>query len=451
MNYFVPKNSPCDSRRFQIYARAFLARIQKVAVLMKTKRSSIAPITGCLIIQVCVGILYLWSVFKTPIMTSFDWSKEAATMVSSYMLFAFVTGNLLGGFLNDKKGPRLTSIVGVVMFSLGVGLTGLLTKATVNWMYLTYCVLGGLGSGFAYGACISCIQKWLPHRKGLASGLAVSAFAFSTVIFTPVSQALMAAHTTGGVVDFKPVFLTLAAVFFIAGIAGTVFVRLPKQEYLRLLPAAPASGKIFTGRDFKLLEAMKKPTFWYIFIELLFINGAWTLSVPLIKNLGMQRGLSEAAAILVVSLTGIFNAGGRLIMATLSDKLGRSTTIIVLSALTFIGAVLMILNSQGAGFIIAICIIAFGYGGPASTNAAFTTDFFGSKNSGTNYGVIMLALGFSSVLFNTVSAYILKGDITSTYIMAAASTVVPVIMMLLINGRVKKIRQETASLAKNSA
>jgi OFA family oxalate/formate antiporter-like MFS transporter len=414
---------------------------------VKTRRSSIVPIIGCLVIQICVGILYLWSIFKTPIMNSFDWSKESATMVSSYMLFAFVTGNLIGGLINDKKGPRLTAITGIVMFSAGVSLTGLLTKDTINWMNLTYCVLGGLGSGIAYGACISCIQKWLPHRKGLASGLAVSAFAFSTVLFTPISQALMTANTVNGVVNFRPVFLTLAAVFFVVGIIGTIFIKLPTAEYFRSFHDAPASEKIFTGRNFTLYEAMKKPVFWLIFIELLFINGTWTLSIPLIKNLGMQRGLTEDTAILIVSLTGIFNAAGRLIMAAVSDKIGRVSTIIILSVLTFIGAILMILNVPVAGFIIAICIIAFGYGGPASTNAALVTDFFGPKNSGTNYGVVMLALGFSSVLFNTISSYFLNGDITKTYIMAAASAIVPIIMMIIINSRMKKVRTEAVSLS----
>lgn len=418
---------------------------------MKTKRLSILPVASCLVIMICVGILYLWSVFKSPIMKSFDWPLESATMVSSYMLFAFCAGNLFGGILNDKKGPRLTAILGVVMFSLGIGLTAFLTKATINWMYLTYCVLGGLGSGFAYGACISCVQKWLPHRKGLACGLSVSAFAFSTVIFTPVSQALMAAFSADGIVEFKPVFLTLAGVFLIFGLLATFFVRLPGSEYLAALPQTPVSTRVFIGRDLTLLEAMKKPTFWLIFMELLFINGTWTLTVPLIKNLGMVRGLSESVAILVVSLTGVFNAAGRLIMAAVSDKLGRTTTIIILSVMTFIGAVLMILNVQGAGFVFAICIIAFGYGGPASINAAFATDFFGPKNSGTNYGVIMLALGFSSMLFNTISAYFLRGDVTKTYIMAAASAVVPVLMMILVNIRVKKIRNETAPLAKSNA
>ncbi len=407
---------------------------------MKRKSSPIAPVIGCLIIQICVGILYLWSAFKAPITESFNWTSEAATMVSSYMLFAFVSGNLIGGFLNDKKGPRLTATIGIIMFALGVGITGLLNESTINWMYLTYCVIGGLGSGFAYGACISCVQKWLPHRRGLASGLTVSAFAFSTVVFAPVSNALMKAFTVDGVVDFQPVFLILSGVFLVAGIIGSILVKLPDETYLKTLPTTPVSAKVHTGKECTLGQAMKTLPFWCIFIELLFINGTWTLSIPLIKGLGIERGLTEAAAIATLSVTGIFNAGGRLIMATLSDKIGRTTTIIVLSVLTFIGAGLIMLGVQGAGFIVAICVIAFGYGGPASTNAAFTTDFFGAKNSGTNYGVIMLALGFSSILFNAISTNILQGDVTKTYTMAAASAVIPIIMMIIINGYVKKQR-----------
>ena len=410
----------------------------KETLTMRTRQSAVLPVIGCVIIQICVGILYLWSVFKTPMVNSFNWSVQSATMVSSYMLFAFVTGNLIGGFLNDKKGPRLTAVIGIAMFSIGIGLTGFLTEDTIGWMNLTYCVLGGLGSGFAYGACISCVQKWLPHRRGLASGITVSAFAFSTVIFAPVSNALMKAHMVNGVVDFKPVFLTLAAVFLVVGIIGCFFVRLPDAAYIKTLPTTPVSAKIHTGKDRTIGQAIKTLPFWCIFLELIFINGTWTLSIPLIKGLGIERGLTEAAAIAALSITGIFNAGGRLIMSTLSDKIGRTTTIIVLSAMTFIGAVLIMLNVQGAGFIVAICIIAFGYGGPASTNAAFTTDFFGAKNSGTNYGVIMLALGFSSVIFNTISTHLLQGDVTKTYMMAAASAIIPIIMMLIINRYMKK-------------
>jgi OFA family oxalate/formate antiporter-like MFS transporter len=414
---------------------------------MKKKSSAIAPIIGCLVIQVCVGILYLWSVFKTPIVQSFDWSKEAAQMVSSYMLFAFCAGNLIGGFLNDKKGPKITAILGVVMFAVGIGLTGLLTSETIGLMNITYCVLGGLGSGFAYGACISCVQKWLPHRRGLASGLAVSSFAFSTVVFAPVSRWLMGMFTNPqtGLVDFMPVFLILGGVFLVFGLIGCMFVKLPDQEYIKNLPTV-SSSKVHTGKDYTLTQAMKTLPFWCIFLSILFINGTWTLTVPLIKDLGMDRGLTEGAAIFAVSFTGIANSLGRLVMATLSDKIGRTTTIIVLSLITLAGAILMIFVG-GYSYIIVVAVIAFGYGGPASTNAAITTDFFGSKNSGTNYGVAMLALGFSSVIFNFISSTFLKGNVTPTYIMAAITAVIPIIMMLIINKCLKEEKEQRRSVS----
>jgi OFA family oxalate/formate antiporter-like MFS transporter len=266
-----------------------------------------------------------------------------------------------------------------------------------------------------------------------ASGIAVSAFAFSTVIFTPVSKWLMTLHTVGSVVNFKPVFLTLSVVFFLAGMLGTLFVRLPGEAYLKSLPAEPVCTKVFTGKNLTLGQAMKTLPFWCIFLEILFINGTWTLAVPLIVDQGIKHGLTEAAAVATLTVTGIFNAGGRLVMAVVSDKLGRTFTIIILAVLTLFGSVLMILGVPGFGYTAAVCIIAFGYGGPASINAAFTTDFFGPENSGTNYGAAMLALGFSSVLFNSVSAHFLKGNFTKTFIMAAATAVIPILLMLLVS------------------
>jgi OFA family oxalate/formate antiporter-like MFS transporter len=199
------------------------------------------------------------------------------------MIFAFVFGNLIGGFLNDKKGPKVTCFVGVILFSLGVGLTSLLTESSITLIYVTYAIMGGLGSGFAYGACISCIQKWLPHRRGLASGLACGAFGLSTVVFTPLSNALMNAFSTDGVVNFTPVFLILAALFAVVGLIACCFVNLPSEEYIKSLnlPAKAASG----GENYTLGQAMKMPAFWCLFFSIFFINGTWNLCVPLIKDL----------------------------------------------------------------------------------------------------------------------------------------------------------------------
>lgn len=413
---------------------------------MKKSKSCIPAIVGALVVQLCVGILYLWSALRADIVKSFNWSDSAAGMVSSYMLFAFVFGSLIGGFINDKKGPKLTCVLGVILFSLGVGLTALLTESTIALLNLTYAIMAGLGSGFAYGSCISCIQKWLPHKRGLASGLACGAFGLSTVVFTPLSTVLMDLfRSDAGIVNFTPVFLILAGVFAVLGLVACCFISLPDEEYLKKLnlPAAATSGAV----NFTLGQSMKTPAFWALFFSIFFINGTWNLCVPLIKNLGIVRGLTPTAAVFCVTFTGVTNAAGRLIMATLSDKIGRSNTMYVLCGITLLGAILMTFIT-GYGYFVTIALIAFAYGGPSALNAALCTDLFGPKNSGTNYGVAMLALGFSSVFFNFISNNLINASVNveagtavgimPTFIMGAVTAVIPVFLMIYIDRYLKK-------------
>lgn len=411
---------------------------------MKNRKNPWVSIIACLVVQLCVGILYLWSAFRSNIVAAYGWTPSAATMVSSFMLFAFVFGNLIGGIINDRKGPKLTCILGVALFSVGVILSAFVKSAGL--FYLTYAIMAGLGSGFAYGACISCIQKWLPHKRGLASGLACGAFGLSTVVFTPVSNMLMNANMNEeGIVNFVPVFLTLGIVFAILGFAACLFISLPGEEYLAglNLPAKAVAGNV----NFTLGQAIRKPAFWALFFSIFFINGTWNLCVPLIRDLGIVRGLSAEMAIACVSFTGITNAAGRLIMAALSDKIGRTNTMYVLCGLTLLGAILMTFIG-GMGYFVTIAIIAFAYGGPSALNAALSTDLFGPKNSGTNYGVAMLALGFSSIFFNWVSSTFLHASvdvntmsavgINSTFIMGAITAIIPVFLMMYINRYLKK-------------
>lgn len=393
-----------------------------------TKRSTnvnrVTSIAGCLLVQLCVGIIYLWSIFKTPMAASFGCPVEDLNMVSSYMLTAFVIGCFLGGLLNDRKGPKLTCLLGVQLFSAGIVMTAWLTSSTVELVNLTYAGLGGLGSGLSYSACVSCVQKWLPERRGLATGLAVSAFGLSTVLFAPVSQSIMGAFTgeTTGLVDFGGVFSTLALIFLFAGLAASNLISLPEEAPTSQAKTATPGGGLSLGR------AVRTVPYWCIFFTVFFINGTWNLTVPILYDLGIRRGLTAAMATFAVSFTGIPNAAGRLLMASLSDKLGRRGCIRLLSALTAAAALLMIF-ARGWTYILVVAVIAFAYGGPSSVNAAMTTDYFGPRHSGTNYGVIMLALGLSSLFFNTLSSTLLRGSVTLSFVVAAVSAVIPMFLM----------------------
>ncbi|MDR0906663.1 MAG: MFS transporter [Oscillospiraceae bacterium] len=427
---------------------------------MTKKQSPIPSIIGCLIIQLCVGILYIWSVLRREFAASYHLADGSTlpAMVASYNLFAFVVGNFVGGIINDKKGAKFTALIGVVAFALGVGLTGLLTDGTVNLIILTYCVIGGLGSGIAYGACISCVQKWLPHRRGFASGLAVSAFGLSTVVFAPVSRWLMDTYrihvvidavgnggTTQELVDYRTVFLFLGIVFLLLGVLAWSLVKTPTQEYLDGLPKSAANAKVVsTTRNFTFAEAAKTVPFWCIFLYIFFINGTWNLTSPLIATLGeTARGLTPAQAVFAVSFAAIPNCAGRLIMATVSDRIGRIPASIILCVLTLVGAVFMTFIA-GVPYIITVAAIAFGYGGPSAINAAITTDFFGPKYSGTNYGVVMMGLGVSSIFFNFISNTLLHKDPIPTFIMGAATAVLAAVCMLVINRYLTKMKKEIA-------
>ena len=242
-----------------------------------------------------------------------------------------------------------------------------------------------------------------------------------------------------------PVFLTLGIVFAAAGFAACVFISLPDEEYIRSLnlPAKAVSGNV----NFTLGQAIRLPAFWALFFSIFFINGTWNLCVPLIVPLGQVRGLTESMAIACLSFTGITNAAGRLIMASLSDKIGRTNAMYVLCGMTMLGAILLTFIG-GMGYFAAIAIVAFAYGGPSALNAALSTDLFGPKNSGTNYGVAMLALGFSSIFFNLISGKVLHAvvdvssgtatGIGSTFIMGAVTAVIPVFLMMYINNYLKK-------------
>lgn len=416
----------------------------------KTKKMSALPvIIGCLLIQLCVGILYLWSVFRNPIIATFGMSVEAATMVSSYNMFAFTFGNLFGGILLDRKGPKLTAIIGVILFSLGIFTTGCLTSGTIGLINLTYCVLTGLGTGFAYGACLNCMQKWMPHKRGLASGLAVCAFGLSTVIFSPIFSALMERFKTGDAivngtatmtVNFQAVFFIMAAVFIVVGLGSSLLIKLPSKEYIESLhlPAAQTTNV----KSYTIGQAIKTVPFWCLVASMFFINGVWNVTVPLIKSLGIDRGLTPAIATFAVSFTGITNAAGRLSMAWLSDKIGRVPAIILLSAITLVGGLLMTFVA-GVPYIIVVAVLAFAFGGPSSIHAAMSTDFFGPKYSGTNYGVIMLMLGVSSIFFNFLSQNVLHGAVVPTFIVAACTAVIPIIAMLIILGQQKKMKAKS--------
>ena len=397
-------------------------------------------IIACLTVQLCIGILYLWSVYRAPVVAYYNWTVPAATMVSSYMIFAFVIGNLIGGFAQVRMNPKTVATIGCAVFCSGLIMTSFLTAETVQFMYLTYSVISGLGCGFAYGSVLFCVIRWLPHRRGFASGLSASAFGLSTVVFSPVSKWLLGLEAFGA--DAVPMtFRTLGIIFLVVSMISCMFIRQPSKEYVKSLNL-PAAATAITGKGPK--EVTKTPAFWCIFLCSFLLTGLWLILVPLMADLGMDKGLSSNLAVLTVSLTGITNAAGRLLLASLSDKIGRIRTVQLLGLLTIICA-MGILTFAGVAYMALVLIVAMTYGGASSVFPALTTDLYGPKFASINYGIILLSIGFSSIIFNAVSNTLIgnTGGYSMSFVLAACSGLVSILLMVYVN-RVFKQQTEQA-------
>ncbi|MCQ2405734.1 MAG: MFS transporter [Oscillospiraceae bacterium] len=400
------------------------------------KRSPYVPVIAALIVQVCVGIIYAWSALRKSAIDFYGWEPKAATLVASYMLFAFVIGNFVGGALNDRIGPKKSCFVGVALFGLGILLSSFLPAGgNIAFFYLTFGVIGGFGSGVAYGANLACIQMWLPHRRGLATGLAAAFFGFSTFVFSFAVKALLAAN-----IAINTLLLIFAIAFLAIGLIASLFVRLPDEEYLAALPKPAAKKNALVAKESKTLgQAIKTVPFWCLVACVFFYNGTWNMLNPIIRDLGMdERGLSDGVATLLLSLTGLANACGRLIMSALSDKLGRIPTIFLLSGMTAACA-LLLMFVPGYGYFIVVLLTAFAFGGPAAINPATSTDFFGPKYAGTNYGVIMLSLGLSSLFFNFLSgSFPAENRYFLTFLIGAITALINIGNYLFLRAYMKK-------------
>lgn len=356
-------------------------------------------------LQLCVGILYMWSVFQPHVVRHFGWDFQVVARTSSFMLFTFVAGTLAGGFLLDRLGTRPVVTAGSALFSAGILATSFLGGGEPRLIHLTYGLVAGTGTGLVYGGVVSCVQRWYPKRRGFAAGIAAGAFGFSVVILSPVAEALIAA------VGLPGAFRILGAVFLALTLTASRFVSDPPEPGAAGGAAGAsvsAGGRAPEPRQYRPREVLASPIFWCAFLCLFFEVAAWVVILPVIKTLALARGMSGEAALAAVMVTGIANASGRIVSAWVSDRIGRTRTVIVLCLVTC-GASLWMITAVGAPYVIAVFLIAFAYGGPSGVFPPLVREVFGQRHGGTNFGMVLMALGFSSLVFSRVSGLLSAG------------------------------------------
>jgi OFA family oxalate/formate antiporter-like MFS transporter len=238
-----------------------------------------------MIIQFCAGIIYMWSVFKAPVAVHLNWNTGAASLTSSIMLAMFVLGLILGGRVQDKIGPKKAALTGSIMSGIGMMCTALISENAPWLVYVTYGIIGGLGVGTVYTSTIATVQKWFPDRRGFASGMIVSAFGFSLVIFAPLARFML------GELGVPATFLIFGASFLaVCGICS-LLIQNPQDGYLPkgYTPTQAVTNK----RQYSPKEIIKTKQFYLLAGGLLFTLPAYFILNPIFLSLGGERGLSD--------------------------------------------------------------------------------------------------------------------------------------------------------------
>ncbi|MDO5500299.1 MAG: OFA family MFS transporter, partial [Propionibacteriaceae bacterium] len=358
---------------------------------------------GGLLIQLALGAVYAWSTFARALQSeeSFGLSPIVAAIPFEVAIGMIFVGTFLGGRIQDKHGPRVVAVVGVALYSLGIIGASFARGPEQLWLLiLGYGVLGGFGLGLAYIVPIALLQKWFPDKRGLITGIAVGGFGFGAVITSPVAQALIS-----GSADFTryptKVFLYLGLAYLVAGLLGAATFRNPPEGYA--VAGAPAvdsgAAKASPGRDFTQAEALRTPQ-WYLLTAILAIAviGGISLVSSAARTASDVAGFSAAGAATLVGVMGLFNGGGRMGWAALSDRIGRMPSFIGILVILGISLILIPHASNPALFYVLAALIYLCYGGAFGTMPSTAGDFFGLKNAGAIYGLMLIAWSIGGVV-----------------------------------------------------
>lgn len=348
-------------------------------------------VVGGMSMNLALGTLYAWSIFVAPLEKEFGWKRAQTSTVFGIAVVVFALSFILAGRLQDKFGPFRISLIGGILVSLGFFLCSY--THSLNWLYVCFGVIGGLGNGFGYATPIPVMAKWFPDKRGLAIGLAVGGYGAGSAIFGPLANLKLipayGVHTT---------FQILGVIFLVMTVFGAFLMKNPPAGYR---PAgwtpAPAAKTAVSSYDFSPSQVLRTSSFYFMWVAYALgtLAGLMVISqlVPFAKSVGIP-GAALATMGLVVG--AVANASGRILSGWMSDALGRLNVLRLMIAISMIAMPLLyMVGGNVAALYVMVFIVYWCYGTQLSVNAATAADFWGTRNAGVNYGMLFTAWGFA--------------------------------------------------------
>lgn len=357
---------------------------------------------AAIVIQLCLGTVYAWSVFTKPLIDAHGWGGTATQVTFMILIGSIGLAAAFGGTLVDKKGPKFVATIGGILFGLGTLLAGAADQAgSLILMYIGYGFIAGVGNGMCYITPIATLVRWFPDKRGLVTGLAVMGFGAGAFFMGKIAPNMVLS------MGVNKTFYIWGIIFLILIFAAAQFFRNPPQGWLPAGFTPQQVVGISAADSYTFEEAIKTPQWWMLW-GMLFLNVSAGLGLisqlsPMAQDVIRKTNPDMAAAALalaggsIVAYTSIFNGLGRLFWAWFSDAIGRKNIFIIMFitqiflyiALPYVGSTVL--------FAAIACYLLSCYGGGFASMPAFATDSFGPGNIGKIYGIMLTAWGAAGI------------------------------------------------------
>jgi OFA family oxalate/formate antiporter-like MFS transporter len=365
--------------------------------LMTTSNRWIIAAAGVLM-QVALGAVYAWSVFRIPLTRTYGWTISEVTFAFELAILVLGFASFAGGLWMRNTGPRRIAVLAAILYGGGTVLAGLSHNLLI--LYLAYGVIAGAGLGLGYIVPVATLIRWFPDKRGMITGLAVAGFGAGALVTAPIAESLISS------VGVAMTFEILGGIYLAIVLAAGSLMRNPPDGYTPTGDKSVAVNKPTSApQNFTLRQALGSWQ-WYALWLTLFLNTMAGIAI-ISQASPMAQEISKVTASTAAGLVGLIsiaNGSGRLLWAWFSDAAGRRTVFLLMfllqsAAFLLLGRVHLFSQLSVLAFLVLLC-----YGGGFGTMPAFAADYFGTKEIGSIYGIMLTAWGAAALFGPTLIA-----------------------------------------------
>lgn len=391
--------------------------------MTKTTNSTGWMITfAALGVNLILGLLYTWGVFQKALVAQWGWTSTMASLPYSVSIAVFAFTMIFAGRAQDKIGPRYVAMLGGILLGIGLLASGLTKSPTI--MVITFGIIAACGIGLGYSATTPCAIKWFESSKrGLISGIVVAGVGLAPVYIAPLTNYLIELY------GIQQTFIILGVFAIVAISVFSLFLKNPPAGYIPVQSSA-APQVASTKPETPWNEMVKTPQFYLLWTMYLLSATAGLMLIGHLPKIAATQAGWKAGFYLIVVLS-VFNAIGRVLIGSLSDKIGRSTAMLIVFALQAANMFVFSFYTTIPMLIFGAALAGLAYGALFTLFPTTTADYFGVKNLGVNYGLVFTGWGIAGVVGPLLAGMV--NDKTGTYsisfYVAGALLIVAVILV----------------------